>query len=217
MATNTTTNANTSANTTPPPTNTSTSATTTTTIAPNPALRLNRAPLLLAALVLLARVGGVPAAAPAANGEDRGVSLFVQHAPCVRLFHSGGDVGCRSERKEGVTGPLLLVDSEGVLRDIEVCVCVCVFFFFFFTLALFGGNKIATEAMITLWYCRPVQRAARASSSTDLWDHVLRSYDSLRRKTWTPNLYASSPKTLRLYKMKNINIATTQDVKNRRF
>ena len=86
---------------------------------------MNRAPLLLSALVLLGRVGGIAAAAPAANGEDRGVSLFVEHAPCVRLFHSGGDVGCRSERKEGVAGPLLLVDSEGVLRDIEVCVSVC--------------------------------------------------------------------------------------------
>eukprot|EP00904_Undaria_pinnatifida_P013489 jgi/Undpi1/9270/HiC_scaffold_26.g11728.m1 len=63
--------------------------------------------------------GGVAAASPSDNGEDRGVSLFVDHAPCVRLFHSGGDVGCRAEPKEGVAGPLLLVNSEGVLRDIE--------------------------------------------------------------------------------------------------
>ncbi|CAM9781758.1 unnamed protein product, partial [Hapterophycus canaliculatus] len=41
------------------------------------------------------------------------------HAPCVRLFHSGGDVGCRTRTREGVTGPLLLVDSERALQDIE--------------------------------------------------------------------------------------------------
>lgn len=49
-----------------------------------------------------------------------GLSLSVDHAPCVRLFHSGGDAGCRTPTREGVTGPLLLVDSERALKDIEV-------------------------------------------------------------------------------------------------
>lgn len=49
-----------------------------------------------------------------------GLSLGVNHAPCVRLFHSGGDVGCRTPGREGVAGPLLLVDSDKVLHDIEV-------------------------------------------------------------------------------------------------
>eukprot|EP00903_Cladosiphon_okamuranus_P018715 g17228.t1 len=53
------------------------------------------------------------------EAETGGLSLGVNHAPCVRLFHSGGDVGCRTPGREGVAGPLLLVDSDQVLRDIE--------------------------------------------------------------------------------------------------
>lgn len=53
-------------------------------------------------------------------GTGGGLSLGVNHAPCVRLFHSGGDVGCRTPGREGVAGPLLLVDSDKVLHDIEV-------------------------------------------------------------------------------------------------
>lgn len=44
----------------------------------------------------------------------------MNHAPCIRLFHSGGDVGCRTLGRDGVAGPLLLVDSERALQDIEV-------------------------------------------------------------------------------------------------
>ncbi|CAN0218952.1 unnamed protein product, partial [Ectocarpus sp. 4 AP-2014] len=48
-----------------------------------------------------------------------GLSPSVGHAPCVRLFHASGDVGCRTRGREGVAGPLLLVDSERALHDIE--------------------------------------------------------------------------------------------------
>ncbi len=61
-----------------------------------------------------------PAAVEAAGAFGGGLSLSVSHAPCVRLFHSGGDAGCRTPEREGVAGPLLLVDSEHVLQDIEV-------------------------------------------------------------------------------------------------
>lgn len=50
----------------------------------------------------------------------RGFSVPVEHAPCVRLFHAHGDVGCRAPDREGVTGPLLLVDSEQKMERIEV-------------------------------------------------------------------------------------------------
>lgn len=49
-----------------------------------------------------------------------GLSSSVGHAPCVRLFHASGDVGCRTRGREEVAGPLLLVDSERALQDIEV-------------------------------------------------------------------------------------------------
>ncbi|CAN0130991.1 unnamed protein product, partial [Ectocarpus sp. 12 AP-2014] len=48
-----------------------------------------------------------------------GLSPGVGHAPCVRLFHASGDVGCRTRGREGVAGPLLLVDSERALQDVE--------------------------------------------------------------------------------------------------
>lgn len=56
----------------------------------------------------------------AASKLGGGLPLSVDHAPCVRLFHAGGDVGCRSPDRGGVDGPLVLVDSETVLDAIEV-------------------------------------------------------------------------------------------------
>lgn len=51
--------------------------------------------------------------------DGRGLEVEVQHAPCVRLFHSGGDVGCRTSGREGVVGALLAVENDAQLRDIE--------------------------------------------------------------------------------------------------
>lgn len=51
--------------------------------------------------------------------DGRGLEVEVKHAPCVRLFHSGGDVGCRTDEREGVMGVLLTVENEAQLRDIE--------------------------------------------------------------------------------------------------
>ncbi|CAM9644003.1 unnamed protein product [Pylaiella littoralis] len=85
-----------------------------------PSLKATATALLVMcnALVLLVCT---PAAA-AAGKTGGGLSLSVDHAPCVRLFHSGGDVGCRTPGRKGVAGPLLLVDSERVLQDIEALV-----------------------------------------------------------------------------------------------
>lgn len=94
--------------------------------------------------------GGVAAASPSDNGEDRGVSLFVDHAPCVRLFHSGGDVGCRAEPKEGVAGPLLLVNSEGVLRDIEVHFVFLLFFGWVWKRCLRSTGRAFLHASISI-------------------------------------------------------------------
>lgn len=47
------------------------------------------------------------------------LSLNIEHAPCIRLFHSGGDVGCRTRGKGGVTGPLLVVESMRKVEEIE--------------------------------------------------------------------------------------------------
>lgn len=51
--------------------------------------------------------------------DGRGLEVEVQHAPCVRLFHSNGDVGCRTESREGVVGALLAVENYEQLREIE--------------------------------------------------------------------------------------------------
>eukprot|EP00752_Nemacystus_decipiens_P017814 g15971.t2 len=76
----------------------------------------------IAALLLALRgvlfISTTPQGAEARAGTGD-LSLGVSHAPCVRLFHSGGDVGCRTPGREGVAGPLLLVDSGKALRDVE--------------------------------------------------------------------------------------------------
>lgn len=51
--------------------------------------------------------------------RGRGLELEVDHAPRVRLFHSGGNVGCRSIGPEGAVGTLLAIENEDQLRDIE--------------------------------------------------------------------------------------------------
>ncbi|CAN0199723.1 unnamed protein product, partial [Ectocarpus sp. 13 AM-2016] len=72
---------------------------------PSPALAL-----LLACIALLST---------RSEARTGGLSPGVGQAPCVRLFHASGDVGCRTRGREGVAGPLLLVDSERALQDIE--------------------------------------------------------------------------------------------------
>lgn len=54
-----------------------------------------------------------------AAGGVGSLSLDIEHTPCVRLFHSGGDVGCRTRGKGGIAGPLLVVDSTRKVEDIE--------------------------------------------------------------------------------------------------
>lgn len=49
-----------------------------------------------------------------------GMDLNIDSAPCVRLFHSGGDVGCRSLTREGIVGPLLAVETMSDIEDIDV-------------------------------------------------------------------------------------------------
>lgn len=73
-------------------------------------------PLLL---LLLFGYATTPATAAATAAGVGGLSLNIDHAPCIRLFHSGGDVGCRTRGQGGVTGPLLVVDSARIVEDIE--------------------------------------------------------------------------------------------------
>ncbi|CAN0044558.1 unnamed protein product, partial [Choristocarpus tenellus] len=43
----------------------------------------------------------------------------IDHAPCVRLFHATGDVGCRSPSAGGIIAPLFSVEDESHIRELE--------------------------------------------------------------------------------------------------
>ena len=65
-----------------------------------PGLRM----LVLLPMVLLLAWAAV---ARAYDGTDLGATLIkdVEHAPCVRLFHSKGSTGCRTPTHEGTSMP----------------------------------------------------------------------------------------------------------------
>lgn len=72
--------------------------------------------LLMILPLLLFSFAAIPAEAAGGVGS---ISLNIEHTPCIRLFHSDGDVGCRTRGKGGVAGPLLVVDSTRKVEDIE--------------------------------------------------------------------------------------------------
>lgn len=47
------------------------------------------------------------------------VDLSIDHAPCVRLFHSSGDVGCRTAHRDGVIGALLGIRTISDMHQVE--------------------------------------------------------------------------------------------------
>lgn len=47
------------------------------------------------------------------------VDLSIDQAPCVRLFHSSGDVGCRTAHRDGVIGALLGIRTISDMHQVE--------------------------------------------------------------------------------------------------
>lgn len=71
------------------------------------------------ALALILVLVGALLGEPNTVVEAAGMDLPVPGAPCVRLFHSGGDVGCRSPSRSGTVGPLFLARTMSDIEELE--------------------------------------------------------------------------------------------------